>query len=72
VKTISTHEAKTQLSRGLAAVEADAAFGIAPGRRPIALLSRWTPARRGGSRVSVEPGLDRCRRPALIVADSTL
>jgi antitoxin (DNA-binding transcriptional repressor) of toxin-antitoxin stability system len=36
--TISTHEAKTHLSRYLAAVEAGAEFIIARGKQPIARL----------------------------------
>jgi antitoxin (DNA-binding transcriptional repressor) of toxin-antitoxin stability system len=39
VKTISTHDAKTHLSRYLAAVEAGEEFLIARGKRPIARLS---------------------------------
>lgn len=39
MKTISTHDAKTQLSRYLAAVEAGEEFVIARGKRPIARLS---------------------------------
>lgn len=39
VKTITTHDAKTHLSRYLAAVEAGEEFVIARGRRPVALLS---------------------------------
>jgi PIN domain nuclease of toxin-antitoxin system/antitoxin (DNA-binding transcriptional repressor) of toxin-antitoxin stability system len=39
MKTISTHDAKTHLSRYLAAVEAGQEFVIARGKRPIARLS---------------------------------
>jgi antitoxin (DNA-binding transcriptional repressor) of toxin-antitoxin stability system len=39
MKTISTHDAKTHLSRYLAAVEAGEEFLIARGKRPIARLS---------------------------------
>jgi antitoxin (DNA-binding transcriptional repressor) of toxin-antitoxin stability system len=39
VKTISTHDAKTHLSRYLAAVEAGEEFVIARGKRPVARLS---------------------------------
>jgi antitoxin (DNA-binding transcriptional repressor) of toxin-antitoxin stability system len=39
MKTISTHDAKTHLSRYLAEVEAGQEFLIARGKRPIARLS---------------------------------
>lgn len=39
MKTISTHDAKTHLSRYLAAVEEGQEFLIARGKRPIARLS---------------------------------
>ncbi len=39
MKTISTHDAKTHLSRYLAKVEAGEEFLIARGKRPIAKLS---------------------------------
>lgn len=39
VKTITTHEAKTHLSRYLAAIEQGEEFVIARGKKPIALLS---------------------------------
>jgi len=39
MKTISTHDAKTHLSRYLAAVEAGEEFVIARGKRPVARLS---------------------------------
>jgi antitoxin (DNA-binding transcriptional repressor) of toxin-antitoxin stability system len=39
MKTISTHDAKTHLSRYLAAVEAGEEFLIARGKRPVARLS---------------------------------
>ncbi len=38
METISTHEAKTHLSRYLAAVEAGGEFIIARGRKPVARL----------------------------------
>ena len=52
VKTISTHDAKTHLSRYLAKVEAGEEFLIARGKRPIARLS---PLRRpeGSARAKV-------------------
>ncbi len=39
MKTITTHEAKTHLSRYLAAIEQGEEFVIARGKKPIALLS---------------------------------
>lgn len=39
MKTITTHEAKTHLSRYLAAIEQGEEFVIARGKTPIALLS---------------------------------
>lgn len=39
MKTITTHEAKTHLSRYLAKVEAGEEFLIARGKRPVARLS---------------------------------
>lgn len=39
MKTISTHDAKTHLSRYLARVEAGEEFLIARGKRPVARLS---------------------------------
>ncbi len=39
MKTITTHEAKTHLSRYLAAIEQGEEFIIARGKKPIALLS---------------------------------
>ncbi len=39
MKTISTHEAKTHLSRYLAAIEQGEEFVIARGKKPVALLS---------------------------------
>jgi prevent-host-death family protein len=39
MKTITTHDAKTHLSRYLAAVEAGEEFVIARGKRPVARLS---------------------------------
>jgi antitoxin (DNA-binding transcriptional repressor) of toxin-antitoxin stability system len=39
VKTITTHEAKTHLSRYLAAIERGEEFIIARGKKPVAILS---------------------------------
>jgi antitoxin (DNA-binding transcriptional repressor) of toxin-antitoxin stability system len=39
VKTITTHEAKTHLSRYLAAIEQGEEFIIARGKKPVAILS---------------------------------
>ena len=39
MKTITTHEAKTHLSRYLAATEQGEEFVIARGKKPVALLS---------------------------------
>jgi len=39
VKTITTHEAKTHLSRYLAAIEQGEEFIIARGKKPVAMLS---------------------------------
>jgi antitoxin (DNA-binding transcriptional repressor) of toxin-antitoxin stability system len=39
VKIISTHEAKTHLSRYLAAIEQGEEFVIARGKKPVALLT---------------------------------
>ena len=38
VKTITTHDAKTHLSRHLAAVEGGESFIIARGKQPVAML----------------------------------
>jgi len=38
VKTITTHEAKTHLSRYLAAIEQGEEFIIARGKKPVAML----------------------------------
>ncbi len=49
MKTITTHEAKTHLSRYLAAIEQGEEFIIARGKKPVALLSpisKQTPKRR--------------------------
>ena len=46
MKTISTHDAKTHLSRYLAAVEAGEEFVIAHGKRPVARLSPLHPTER--------------------------
>ena len=49
MKTITTHEAKTHLSRYLAATERGEAFIIARGKKPVAILqaiSAETPGRR--------------------------
>ena len=54
MKTISTHDAKTHLSRYLAAVEAGQEFLIARGKRPIARLSPLHPPNR-----SVRPKVGR-------------
>jgi antitoxin (DNA-binding transcriptional repressor) of toxin-antitoxin stability system len=59
MKTISTHDAKTHLSRYLAAVEAGQEFLIARGKRPIARLSPLhrlnRPARAKVGRLISEP-----------------
>lgn len=39
MKTITTHEAKTHLSRYLAAIEQGEEFVIARGKKPVAMLS---------------------------------
>lgn len=39
MKTITTHEAKTHLSRYLAAIEQGEEFVIARGKKPVALLT---------------------------------
>ncbi len=39
MKTITTHEAKTHLSRYLAAIEQGEEFIIARGKKPVAMLS---------------------------------
>lgn len=39
MKTITTHEAKTHLSRYLAAIEQGEQFVIARGKKPVALLT---------------------------------
>jgi antitoxin (DNA-binding transcriptional repressor) of toxin-antitoxin stability system len=46
MKTISTHDAKTHLSRYLAKVESGEEFLIARGKRPIARLSPLDRSRR--------------------------
>lgn len=46
MKTISTHEAKTHLSRYLAAVEQGERFTIARGKTVVAMLVPVKPARR--------------------------
>lgn len=45
--TITTHEAKTHLSRYLAEVEKGKEFVIARGRKPVARLTPLLPKRRG-------------------------
>jgi antitoxin (DNA-binding transcriptional repressor) of toxin-antitoxin stability system len=45
VKTISTHDAKTHLSRYLAAVEKGERFHIARGKKVVAMLVPAKPAR---------------------------
>jgi len=56
MKTITTHEAKTHLSRYLAEIEAGGEFIIARGNKPIARLCSLGPARR---RPKVGEMLDR-------------
>lgn len=58
MKTITTHEAKTHLSRYLAAIEQGEEFIIARGKKPVAILSP-IPKLEKRSRPKVGEMLDR-------------
>jgi antitoxin (DNA-binding transcriptional repressor) of toxin-antitoxin stability system len=58
VKTITTHEAKTHLSRYLAAIEQGEEFIIARGKKPVAILGP-IPKAETRSRPKVGEMLDR-------------
>ena len=57
MKTITTHEAKTHLSRYLAAIEQGEEFIIARGKKPVAMLIP-IPAAKAGRRPRVGESLD--------------
>lgn len=65
MKTITTHEAKTHLSRYLAAIEQGEQFVIARGKKPIALL---TPIPE--MQVSPRPKVGQTLGPRISVPDS--
>ena len=65
MKTITTHEAKTHLSRYLAAIEQGEEFVIARGKKPIALLSPIPKAP-----VRIRPKVGETLDPPLHIPDS--
>ena len=71
MKTITTHDAKTHLSRYLAATERGEEFLIARGKRPVACLvplSRVSPKRRPKVGETLDP---RCPIPEAAFAPLT-
>ena len=67
MKTITTHEAKTHLSRYLAAIEQGEEFVIARGKKPIALLGPIPKAP-----VRTRPKVGETLGPRMSVPDSAL